>query len=103
MSFNVQLPECVHTGRFGHWSMGSESEYDANGELAPITWFCDCGARLTLEVLNHRTDQYMPVSEEDKHQFLSLHVNCTATCYKCSTTTVETYGLWCEACEDKES
>jgi hypothetical protein len=97
-----KLPASVRAERIGHWSMGRENEYDASGMLSPITWTCNCGSHLTLEVLDQDADQYILVSKEERDQFLSKHGNCTATCYKCHTAPVERYGLWCQPCEDKE-
>lgn len=97
MTSQHQLPACVHAMRIGY---NRESSYDINGELAPITWICDCGCKLTLEKWadEERLD-YIPISESLKTEFLTQHTNCAATCYNCGITTVETYGLWCEACE----
>ena len=98
-SIKLQLPECVHATRIGQYP---ESQYDSSGRIAPVTWICNCKSRLTLEVLDRNTDEYIPVSKEERDQFLSEHVSCTAKCYKCDTTPVDSYGMWCDPCEEKE-
>lgn len=102
MNGKVQLPDCIRAMRIPHWSQWSESEYDQNGELAPITWICNCGQWLTLEEwADDEQFQYMPILESRKTQFLSEHTSCTAKCYKCNSAPVESWGLWCQPCEDK--
>jgi len=99
MPLNFKLPESVYATRIGHYP---ESEYDASGMLAPVTWICNCGYHFRTEVYNHTTDQYTLVPKEERDQFLSEHVSCTAKCYKCHTTPVDRYGSWCDPCEEKE-
>lgn len=94
------LPKNIVAKRIGHWSYGPESEYDADGELAPITWSCACGARLKLETLDRYEDCYIPVAEEVKNKFLADHSSCEITCYKCSTAPVDRQGDWCQPCEE---
>lgn len=77
------LPNCVKATRIGHWSMGSENEYDAYGEQAPITWTCNCGHRLALETLDYETEEYTATSQEVKDMFLAAHTTCVAKCYVC--------------------
>ena len=67
-----KLPASIRAERIGHWSMGRENEYDADGRNAPITWTCNCSSRLTLEVLDQDADQYILVSKEERDQFLSM-------------------------------
>ena len=72
----MKLPECVKARRIGYWM---ESEYDMNGELAPITWFCNCGARLTLERwADEECLNYIPIPQVRKDQFIAEHSNCKA-------------------------
>lgn len=96
-----QLPACIKASRIGHHSYG-ESEYDAMGEQAPVTWTCNCGASLTLERMDYDTEQYVPVSEHMKAHFLATHTTCTAKCYKCGTASVERHGHWCEKCTEED-
>jgi len=95
----LTLSSCITARRIGHWSYGTESEYDANGELAPITWICNCGSMFTTEVLNRETDEYYEVPQHEKQQFLAEHQTCMAKCYKCHTNPVEKQGYWCEECD----
>lgn len=95
---NTKLPDCIRAERVGHWMHGSESECDANGELAPITWFCCCSERLKLENMDYDTEMYIPVSQEQKDQFLAKHSNCAVTCFNCQDVPVVRAGLWCEKC-----
>lgn len=98
----IELPNCVKASRIGHWSMGSESEYDAMGEQAPITWTCNCGWSLDLENYDYDKEMYFSVSEDSKAEFLAEHTSCVAKCYKCRVTPVEEKGYWCDECSDKE-
>jgi hypothetical protein len=95
----INLPKCVHATRIGY---DPESEYDLLGLIAPVTWICNCKKRLKLELWDSDADQYYPISKEERDQFLSEHVSCTAKCYKCDTTPVDSYGMWCDPCEEKE-
>jgi hypothetical protein len=97
---SIELPSCVQARRVGHWSFGSESEYDALGEQAPLTWTCNCSSWLTLEIYDFETESYVKVSEDIKAKWLSLHQTCVAKCYKCGIEVVERQGLWCEDCSD---
>jgi hypothetical protein len=94
-----KLPSCIKATRIG---LG-ESEYDAQGMPAPVTWFCGCGARLTLETYSYEMDQYKPISKEMQQHFLDSHLNCIVVCYKCHDVEVESIGQWCQDCEDKEN
>lgn len=89
------LPACIKARRVGHHSMGSENEYDATGEQAPITWTCNCGSWLVL-------DYYVQTSEGIKAEFLAAHTACTAKCFKCGVVDVERQGYWCDQCSDAE-
>jgi len=99
---NDQLPKCIRAQRIGHWSYGSESEYDADGEQAPITWICNCGSRIKLEkyMWDRTTDWtwYEPTPKEELDKFLSEHNACPAVCYTCNAP-VERGGMRCNACE----
>lgn len=97
------LPSCVQARRIGHWSYGSDTEYDADGNQATITWICNCGSFVRLEVYNQETGEYTDTPKESLQQFLANHQVCEATCYKCGVVQVERNGLWCEACEFSES
>jgi hypothetical protein len=94
-----QLPKCISAQRIGHWTYGSESEYDMYGERAPITWICRCGDRLTLEILDHDNMSYSPVPEAEKTQFLAEHNSCPATCCGCNTVIIDD-GYWCDECKN---
>lgn len=96
----LKLPSCIHVRRIGHYSYGPDSEYDVFGELAPVTWMCDCGHRLTLERYDYDEDRYIPVSQDRKDLFLAEHTNCTAKCYNCKAVPVTRQGYWCEKCEE---
>lgn len=97
------LPSCIKARRFGHWSMGSENEYDEFGEQAPITWVCNCGSRLKLETFNDDTEEYTPVSAKTKAEFLAKHTSCgDPKCYVCAVAPVGTQGAWCDECSAKE-
>ncbi len=96
MKDNLALPSCIHPTRKGQ----GESEYDSLGLLAPVTWQCDCGAKLTLEVFDFDTDQYRLVSKQVKNEFLAKHTACTAVCYSCRVVPVDRYGHWCDNCSD---
>lgn len=97
---SIQLPSSITARRFGHHSMGVESEYDAFGEQAPITWICNCGSMMATERYDYDTESYIPTSEARKAEFLANHTSCVATCYHCHTTPVERQGLWCDKCSD---
>ncbi len=93
------LPTCIKATRIGHWSMGSENEYDAFGEQAPITWTCTCGHRLTLEILDYDTGEYTNTPQHVKDGFLADHATCTVPlCYVCGMTPVGRQGGWCYEC-----
>ena len=98
------LPKSITARRIGHWSYGSESEYDADGEQAPITWICNCGSRIKLEkyVWDRATDWtwYEPTPKEELDEFLAKHGNCEPRCYKCQETLVDRQGDWCQPCEE---
>ena len=96
----LQLPHCVKATRIGHWSMGSENQYDAFGEKAPVTWVCACGESLTLEYMDYSTERYIAIAESDKAEFLASHNSCTAKCHKCGIAPVQSYGYWCEDCSE---
>jgi hypothetical protein len=98
MNTNTKLPDCIRPERIGHGSYGSQSEYDAYGERAPITWVCCCGDRLTLEILDHEEMSYSNVPEAEKAQFLAEHKDCAVTCFNCQGTPVVRAGYWCEKC-----
>ena len=99
----MQLPTCITARRIGHHSMGSENEYDADGEQAPITWTCNCGHRLTLEYIDPNTEKYVKVSEDVKAKFLAAHTNCTAVCFHCGVTPVKGHGYWCDECSEADN
>jgi hypothetical protein len=101
MPLNFKLPEGIWAIRLGYYP---ESEYDIDGMLAPVTWICNCGYHFPTARLEWENDDryYVLVSEEERNQFLSEHVGCTAKCYKCHTTPVDRYGMWCDPCEEKE-
>lgn len=96
----VKLPECIRASRIGHWSYGSESEYDADGQLAPVTWICNCDSRITLEVYNRQTGEYTDTPEEVLKDFLTKHTACVAMCYNCQAVEVDRQGYWCNECEE---
>ena len=93
----LKLPSCIHATRIGYYP---ESECDAFGELAPVTWVCNCGRQLTLERYDDETDRYIAVSQERKEEFLAQHTVCTAKCYKCGEKPVTRAGYWCQECEE---
>jgi hypothetical protein len=97
MNDNLALPTCIHATRIGYWP---ESEYDQFGLLAPVTWRCDCGAKLTLERYDENFEFYVPISQEAKDLFLAEHAAChsTAKCFNCRTAPVDRYGDWCDTC-----
>ena len=97
MDDNLKLPECIRATRIGYYS---ESEYDLFGELAPVTWQCDCGKRITLERYDSNFEYYIPVPQELKDEFLAKHTACTAVCYNCHKVPVEHFGYWCDSCQD---
>ncbi len=97
----LHLPSCITAIRIGHWSYGTENEYDAYGELAPVTWRCACGHRLTLERFDDETERYVPVSKERKAMFLEQHANCAIVCYHCREVAVEEAGQWCATCSQE--
>ena len=99
MTTKVQLPKCIRATRIGHWSYGSESEYDLYGERAPITWQCRCGDRLTLEILDHEEMSYSPVPETTKAQFLAEHNSCKAMCSGCDAV-INDDSYWCDECKN---
>ena len=76
MSSRFKLPGCIKAERRGHWSMGSENHYDINGELAPITWACNCGSWIKLETLDESGYQYISTPQARLEEFLSKHSNC---------------------------
>ena len=98
----VNLPECIHPRRIGHWSYGSESEYDADGRQAPVTWICNCGSRITLEVYNPQTGEYTDIPKELIQKFLAEHTACVAMCYNCRVVEVDYQGYPCQECEANE-
>lgn len=87
------LPACIKARRIGHWSYGTDTEYDVNGELAPITLTCNCGSWIKTEAFCE-TGEYTPVSD-----FVTNHQACVAKCYNCHTNTVERQGYWCAECD----
>lgn len=101
------IPACITATRIGHWSFGSESEYDADGEQAPITWQCACGAWLKLENLVLRDSgydddyMYVAVSEATKVEFLAQHQSCEIVCFHCHKVPVDRPMSWCEKCSDE--
>ena len=96
----LKQPKCIKATRIGHHSSGPESGYDAFGDMAPVTWMCACGNRMTLERYDDEQDRYIAVSQERKTTFLAEHANCAIMCYKCHEVPVERPGYWCESCED---
>jgi hypothetical protein len=98
MNTNTKLPDCIRAERIGHWSHGSQSECDAYGERAPITWFCCCGSRLTLEVIDLDTEMYVTVPQQRREKFLADHSECEIVCFTCQIAPVERAGMWCDKC-----
>lgn len=94
------LPACVTARRFGHWSQGPESEYDIFGDLAAITWTCNCGSLIKTETLNCETGEYTPVPNNELTAFLADHQACVAKCYNCGVNPVAEQDYWCEECEE---
>lgn len=99
----IQLPACVKAVRIGHWSMGSENEYDAMGEQAPVTWVCNCGHTLLLDHFDYNTEQWIITPENRKFEFLAAHPACIAKCFKCGIVVVDERGAWCDACSTKNA
>ena len=69
----MALPACITARRIGVYP---ECDYDEFGELAAITWICDCGRRRKLEFFDDVLEEYVPVSETVKAEFLKAHSNC---------------------------
>jgi len=101
-SMEVKLPECIRSRRIGHWSYGSDTEYDEFGMLAPVTWICNCGSWVKTELLNLETGQYEQLSDDAMTAFLAEHQDCVAMCYNCRKVEVERQGYWCLECETGE-
>lgn len=99
MKTQLQLPKSIRAERVGHWSHGSQSNCDADGELAPITWFCCCGSRLTLEVMDRDTEMYVTVPQQRREKFLADHSECNIVCFTCRIAPVRKAGMWCDECE----
>jgi len=95
----VKLPRCIRARRIGHWSYGSDTFFDANGNKAPVTWTCNCGSRITLEVYDCQTGEYTDTPKELLQAFLAEHTACVAMCYNCRKVEVERQGYWCNECE----
>ena len=93
------LPACVKARRIGHWSFGADTEYDATGEQAPVTWTCNCGSMIKTELFNYDTEEYIPVSDEELSAFLTNHQACVAKCYNCGVNPVAKQDYWCEECD----
>jgi hypothetical protein len=93
------IPACIQAHRIGHWSYGTESEYDADGQLAPVRWICNCGSWMVVETLDPATDQRIAVPSWEKEKFLTEHAECVAKCYNCHVKPVERQGYWCEECD----
>jgi len=98
----VTLPACIRARRIGHWSYGSDTEYDENGAQAPVTWTCNCRSWITLEVYNCQTGEYTDTPKELLKEFLAKHTDCVAMCYKCGVLLGERLGDWCNDCEATE-
>lgn len=98
----MQLPTSITARRVGHWSYGSETEYDAMGEQAPVTWTCNCGSTLCLEHYDTNTERYVATPESRKMEFLVVHASCTPKCFHCGEVDVERQGYWCEKCTDED-
>ena len=94
------LPRCIKARRIGY---GTESSYDEYGNEAPVMWFCNCGARLALEILDHEEMSYTDIPLVIRQEFLQEHSKCTAVCYVCQVSPVEEVGYWCEECEANAS
>jgi len=90
-----KLPSCIKPTRVGFYP---ESQYDAQGMIAPVTWFCGCGSSLTLETYDYDIEGYKPVSRLVKNQFLDSHLNCIVVCSKCHDVEVKYIGQWCVDC-----
>jgi hypothetical protein len=69
------LPKCIKARRIGY---GAESSYDQYGNEAPVIWFCNCGAVLALEILDHEEMSYTDISPVVREGFLQEHSTCTA-------------------------
>lgn len=101
----MQLPSSIKAQRLGHWSYGSETEYDHMGEQAPVTWTCNCGSTLCLEHYDTDTERYVATPESSKVEFLTAHASCAAKpayCFHCGVVEVKRQGDWCDKCADED-
>ena len=69
----MEKPEYFTATRKG-WG---ESEYDAFGEQAPLSWVCDyCGSWITLESFDHETEEYVDTPRHALEHFIAQHAEC---------------------------
>lgn len=93
----MALPSNIIAVRIGV----GESEYDEFGEQAAVTWKCGCGSRIKLEYFDHVEEEYVPIREERKAEWLAEHTGHKVLCFKCCAVEVEQVGYWCDSCESK--
>jgi hypothetical protein len=65
----------IHARRVG-WG---ETEYNDEGEQAPLRWVCDrCGSFVLVELLNRETNQYETVPWAMRDAFIAEHKLCVS-------------------------
>lgn len=87
------LPDCVFLDY-------PEYPYDVFGEKAAPKWTCACGSSMHTEYFDDVSEEYVPVRDERKAEFIAAHSSCAMTCFKCHKVPVERPGSWCESCSE---
>jgi hypothetical protein len=69
----MEFPKHFEARRIGY----GETEYDAFGEAAPLSWVCvTCGSMIAMEFFDEETEQYMDANPEYVQRFIDRHMEC---------------------------